>query len=34
MLNKGFIYKLTLLTAVPLFFAIKPGGSVQICYNY
>jgi hypothetical protein len=34
MLDKGFIHKLILLAAAPLFFAIKPGGSVQICYNY
>ena len=28
MLNKGFIYKLILLAAVPLFFATKPGSGV------
>ena len=28
MLNKGFIYKLTLLAAVLLFLAAKPGGGV------
>ena len=27
-LDKGFIYKLILLTAVPLLFAAKPGGGV------
>ena len=27
-LNKGFIYKLILLAAVPLFLTIKPGSSV------
>ena len=27
-LNKGFIYKLILLAAVPLLLATKPGGSV------
>ena len=34
MLNKGFIYKLTSLAAIPLFLAAKPGGSIQIYYNY
>ena len=33
-LDKGFIHKLILLAAAPLLFAIKPGGGVQICYNY
>ena len=33
-LNKGFIYKLILLAAVLLLFAVKPSGGVQICYNY
>ena len=28
MLNKGFIYKLILLAATLLLFAVKPGGSV------
>jgi hypothetical protein len=28
MLNKGFIYKLILLTAVLFFLTIKPSGSV------
>ena len=28
MLNKGFIYKLTLLAAVLLFFTVKSGGGV------
>jgi hypothetical protein len=28
MLDKGFIYKLILLAAVLLLFAIKPGGSI------
>jgi hypothetical protein len=27
-LNKGFIYKLTLLATILLLFTIKPGGSV------
>ena len=27
-LNKGFIYKSTLLAAVPLLLAIKPSGSI------
>jgi len=34
MLDKGFIRELTLLATVLLLLAIKPGGSVQICYNY
>jgi len=34
MLDKGFIRELTLLAAVLLLFAVKPGGSVWICYNY
>jgi hypothetical protein len=34
MLNKGFIYKLILLTTILLLFTIKPGSSVQIYYNY
>ena len=34
MLDKGFIRKLILLAAAPLFLAIKPGGGVQICHNY
>jgi len=33
-LDKGFIYKLTLLAAVPFLLTIKPGGSIQIYYNY
>ena len=33
-LDKGFIYKLILLTAVLLLLAAKPGGGVRICYNY
>jgi hypothetical protein len=28
MLNKGFIRELTLLATIPLFFAMKPGGSI------
>jgi len=28
MLDKGFIYKLTLLAAVPLLLAVKPGGGI------
>ncbi len=28
MLNKGFIYKLALLAAIPLLFIIKPGSGV------
>ena len=28
MLNKGFIHKLILLAAIPLFLAAKPGGGV------
>jgi len=34
MLDKGFIRKLTLLAAVPLLLAAKPGGGVRICHNY
>jgi hypothetical protein len=34
MLDKGFIYKLTSLAAVPLLLAAKPGGSIRIYYNY
>ena len=34
MLNKGFIYKLTLPAAIPLLLTIKPSGNIQICYNY
>jgi len=34
MLDKGFICESTLLAAVPLLLAIKPSGSVQICYDY
>jgi len=34
MLDKGFIRKLTLLAAIPLLLAVKPSGSIQICYNY
>ena len=34
MLDKGFIRKLILLATVPLLLAIKPGGGIQICYNY
>jgi len=34
MLDKGFIRKLTLLAAVLLLLAAKPGGGVQIYYNY
>ena len=33
-LNKGFIHKLTLLATIPLLLAMKPGGSIQIYYNY
>ena len=33
-LNKGFICKLILLAAVLLLLAAKPGGSIQICYDY
>ena len=33
-LNKDFIYKLTLLAAVLLLFTVKPGGGVQIYHNY
>ena len=34
MLNKGFIYKLMLLTAILFLFTIKPGGNIQIYYDY
>jgi len=34
MLDKGFIRKLTLLAAVLLLLTAKPGGGVQICYDY
>ena len=34
MLDKSFIYKLTLLAAVPLLLTAKPGGSIQIYYDY
>jgi len=34
MLDKGFICKLTLLAAVPLLLIAKPGGGIQIYYNY
>jgi len=34
MLDKGFIRKLTLPAAVLLLLTAKPGGGVQICYNY
>ena len=33
-LNKNFIYKLILLAAALLLLTIKPGGGVQIYYNY
>ena len=33
-LNKGFIYKLISLATIPLLFTIKPGGGIQIYYNY
>jgi hypothetical protein len=33
-LNKGFICELILLATVLLFLTTKPGGSVQIYYNY
>ena len=33
-LDKGFIYKLILLATVLLLFTIKPGGGIQIYYNY
>jgi len=33
-LDKGFIRELTLPAAIPLLLAAKPGGGVQICYNY
>ena len=34
MLDKGFIYKLTLLAIVLLLLAVKPSGSIRIYYNY
>ena len=34
MLDKGFIYKLILLAAVPLLLTAKPGSGVQIYYDY
>ena len=34
MLNKGFIHKLMLLATILLLFTIKPGGGIQIYYNY
>jgi len=34
MLDKGFIRELTLLAAVLLLLATKPGSGVQICYDY
>jgi hypothetical protein len=34
MLNKGFICKLILLATAPLLLAMKPGGGIQIYYNY
>ena len=34
MLDKGFIRESTLLAAVLLLLATKPGGSMQIYYNY
>jgi hypothetical protein len=34
MLDKGFICKLILLTAILLLLIMKPGGSVWICYDY
>jgi len=34
MLDKGFIHKLTLLAAIPLLLAAKPGGGVQIYHDY
>ena len=34
MLDKGFIRELTLLAAVLLLLAAKPGGSIRIYYNY
>jgi hypothetical protein len=33
-LDKGFIYKLILLATILLLLTIKPGGGVQIYYNY
>jgi hypothetical protein len=34
MLNKGFICELMSLAIILLLFTIKPGGGVQIYYNY
>jgi len=34
MLDKGFIYKLTLLATALLLLIAKPGGGVRIYYNY
>ena len=34
MLNKGFIHELILLATIPLLLTAKPGGSIQIYYNY
>jgi len=34
MLNKGFIRELTSLATIPLLLATKPGGGMQIYYNY
>jgi len=34
MLDKGFIRELTLLAAVLFLLAAKPGGGIQIYYNY
>jgi len=34
MLNKGFIHKSTSLAAILLLLIAKPGGGIQICYNY
>ena len=34
MLDKGFIRESTLLAAVLLLLAAKPGGGVWICYDY
>ena len=34
MLNKGFIRKLMSPAAALLLFTIKPGGGIQIYYNY
>ena len=33
-LNKGFIYKSMSLAAVLLLLTAKPGGGIQIYYNY